>query len=222
MLQRLRDEDGQRRRSSAARSTRVNRQSIISISPSTRSMPSAKPVRPISRARRTKAGRLCQPPTMTAACPAPHSTALPCRQLLEAVRARKIDIIVVYKVDRLTRSLADFAKLVELFDEYDVSFVSVTQSFNTTTKHGAADPQRPAVLRAVRTRGYWRARPGQDRRLEAQGALGRRSGAAGLPQRRQEAGGRAGRGGARSEDLRGLSPARVHRSVGCLTQCRRA
>jgi DNA invertase Pin-like site-specific DNA recombinase len=44
--------------------------------------------------------------------------------------------IVVYKVDRLTRSLADFAKLVELFDEHQVSFVSVTQSFNTTTSMG--------------------------------------------------------------------------------------
>jgi site-specific DNA recombinase len=52
------------------------------------------------------------------------------------VRARKIDIIVVYKVDRLTRSLADFAKLVELFDAHDVSFVSVTQQFNTTTSMG--------------------------------------------------------------------------------------
>ncbi len=58
------------------------------------------------------------------------------QQLLEAVRARRIDIIVVYKVDRLTRSLADFAKLVELFDEHSVSFVSVTQSFNTTTSMG--------------------------------------------------------------------------------------
>src|SRR5271154_1313010 len=56
--------------------------------------------------------------------------------LLDQVRARKIDIIVVYKVDRLTRSLADFAKLVELFDEHDVSFVSVTQSFNTTSSMG--------------------------------------------------------------------------------------
>ena len=56
--------------------------------------------------------------------------------LLEEVRARKIDIIVVYKVDRLTRSLADFAKLVELFDEHEVSFVSVTQSFNTTSSMG--------------------------------------------------------------------------------------
>ena len=56
--------------------------------------------------------------------------------LLDAVRARKVDIIVVYKVDRLTRSLADFAKLVELFDESDVSFVSVTQAFNTTSSMG--------------------------------------------------------------------------------------
>jgi DNA invertase Pin-like site-specific DNA recombinase len=52
------------------------------------------------------------------------------------VKARKVDIIVVYKVDRLTRSLADFAKLVELFDAHGVSFVSVTQQFNTTTSMG--------------------------------------------------------------------------------------
>src|SRR6202522_3538215 len=56
--------------------------------------------------------------------------------LLDQIRARRIDIIVVYKVDRLTRSLADFAKLVELFDQHDVSFVSVTQQFNTTTSMG--------------------------------------------------------------------------------------
>ncbi len=56
--------------------------------------------------------------------------------LLDEVRSRKIDIIVVYKVDRLTRSLADFAKLVELFDAHGVSFVSVTQSFNTTSSMG--------------------------------------------------------------------------------------
>jgi site-specific DNA recombinase len=55
---------------------------------------------------------------------------------LDDIRARKIDVIVVYKVDRLTRSLADFAKLVELFDAHGVSFVSVTQQFNTTTSMG--------------------------------------------------------------------------------------
>src|SRR6266567_801164 len=58
------------------------------------------------------------------------------RQLLDDVHAGKVDVIVVYKVDRLTRSLADFAKLVELFDKHSVSFVSVTQQFNTTTSMG--------------------------------------------------------------------------------------
>ena len=58
------------------------------------------------------------------------------QRLLDDVRAGKIDVIVVYKVDRLTRSLADFAKLVELFDKHNVSFVSVTQQFNTTTSMG--------------------------------------------------------------------------------------
>ena len=52
------------------------------------------------------------------------------------MRERKVDVIVVYKVDRLTRSLADFAKLVELFDQHTTSFVSVTQAFNTTTSMG--------------------------------------------------------------------------------------
>jgi DNA invertase Pin-like site-specific DNA recombinase len=58
------------------------------------------------------------------------------QQLLEDIRAHRINVIVVYKVDRLTRSLVDFAKLVELFDAHGVSFVSVTQQFNTTTSMG--------------------------------------------------------------------------------------
>jgi site-specific DNA recombinase len=58
------------------------------------------------------------------------------QRLLDDVQAEKIDVIVVYKVDRLTRALADFAKLVELFDKHNVSFVSVTQQFNTTTSMG--------------------------------------------------------------------------------------
>jgi site-specific DNA recombinase len=58
------------------------------------------------------------------------------QQLLADVRTGKINTVVVYKVDRLTRSLADFAKLVELFDQYGVSFVSITQSFNTTSSMG--------------------------------------------------------------------------------------
>ena len=58
------------------------------------------------------------------------------QKLLADVRAGKINTVVVYKVDRLTRSLADFAKLVELFDQHGVSFVSITQSFNTTSSMG--------------------------------------------------------------------------------------
>src|SRR5215471_14289891 len=58
------------------------------------------------------------------------------QKLLADVRAHQVDIVVVYKVDRLTRSLADFAKLVELFDQHEVSFVSVTQAFNTTSSMG--------------------------------------------------------------------------------------
>src|SRR5207237_359484 len=56
--------------------------------------------------------------------------------LLTNVRERKVDMVLVYKVDRLTRSLADFAKLIELFDAHAVSFVAVTQQFNTTTSMG--------------------------------------------------------------------------------------
>jgi site-specific DNA recombinase len=58
------------------------------------------------------------------------------QKLLADIGEGRIDVVVVYKVDRLTRSLADFAKLVELFDSHKVSFVSVTQSFNTTSSMG--------------------------------------------------------------------------------------
>jgi site-specific DNA recombinase len=58
------------------------------------------------------------------------------QRLLADVRDGKIDVVVVYKVDRLTRSLSDFAKIVETFDKRNVSFVSVTQQFNTTTSMG--------------------------------------------------------------------------------------
>ena len=74
--------------------------------------------------------------TMTAAIPGASLDRPALQALLGAVRQRQIDVIVVYKVDRLTRSLADFAKLVELFDAHGVSFISITQSFNTTTSMG--------------------------------------------------------------------------------------
>jgi site-specific DNA recombinase len=58
------------------------------------------------------------------------------QQLLKDIDAGRVDVIVVYKIDRLTRSLADFAKLVEAFDAKSISFVAVTQQFNTTTSMG--------------------------------------------------------------------------------------
>ena len=58
------------------------------------------------------------------------------QRLLADIDAGKVNIVVVYKIDRLTRSLSDFAKLVEIFDKKNVSFVAVTQQFNTTTSLG--------------------------------------------------------------------------------------
>src|ERR1700742_3102178 len=58
------------------------------------------------------------------------------RRLLADIEAKRVDVVVVYKIDRLSRALMDFAKLVEVFDRNTVTFVSVTQSFNTTTSMG--------------------------------------------------------------------------------------
>src|SRR5471030_941915 len=58
------------------------------------------------------------------------------KQLLADIEGGLVDVVVVYKVDRLTRSLTDFARIVEVFDKSGVSFVSVTQAFNTTTSMG--------------------------------------------------------------------------------------
>src|SRR3981189_1015963 len=58
------------------------------------------------------------------------------KRLMADIEARRVDVIVVYKIDRLSRSLMDFARLVEVFDRQNVTFVSVTQSFNTTTSMG--------------------------------------------------------------------------------------
>src|SRR6266567_2352386 len=93
---------------------------------STRSMPNTTPPKPtLIRARYEDGGY------------SGGSTDRPAlQQLLADIRARRIDVVMVYKVDRLTRSLADFAKIVEIFDAAGVSFVSVTQQFNTTTSMG--------------------------------------------------------------------------------------
>lgn len=70
-----------------------------------------------------------------AACPAGLLSVRPSVPL-SSIREHKIDVVVVYKVDRLTRPLANFAKLIELFEAHGVSFVSVTRQFNITTSMG--------------------------------------------------------------------------------------
>ena len=70
-------------------------------------------------------------------------------RLLEDIRNGQVDVVVVYKVDRLTRSLADFAKMVEIFDGNGVSFVAVTQQFKHHYFDGAVDAQRAAVVGSI-------------------------------------------------------------------------
>ena len=70
------------------------------------------------------------------------------RRLLSDIDEGRIDVVVVYKVDRLTRSLADFAKMVETFDAHNVSFVSITQQFNTTASM-LPYPERSALVCAI-------------------------------------------------------------------------
>ncbi len=64
------------------------------------------------------------------------------QRLLSDIEDGLVDVVVVYKIDRLSRSLMDFSKLVEVFDRNNVTFVSVTQSFNTTTSMGRLIPIR--------------------------------------------------------------------------------
>ena len=99
-------------------------------------MPSARRPRPISRARPTRAGGCIKTHYDDGGLSGGTLERPALQTLLADIRARKVDVVVVYKVDRLTRSLADFAKLVEVFEAHGVSFVSVTQQFNTTTSMG--------------------------------------------------------------------------------------
>ena len=98
--------------------------------------------------------------------------------LLADVRAGKINILVVYKVDRLTRSLSDLAKIVGIFDAHNASFVSVTQQFHTTTS--ASDAQHAALVCPIRARDRRRAHPRQDRGVEEEGHVDGRQRAARL------------------------------------------
>jgi site-specific DNA recombinase len=130
------------------------------------------------------------------------------QRLLNDIRSRKIDVIVVYKVDRLTRSLADFAKLVELFDAHGVSFVSVTQQFNTTTSMGRltlnvllpfAQFEREVTSERIRDK---------IAASKTQGALGGWPPPPRLPEERWQDRGHRGRGRTGATDLPALPRAR--------------
>ena len=91
------------------------------------------------------------------------------QRLIREIEAGRVDTVVCYKIDRLSRSLTDFAKLVDVFERNSVTFVSVTQSFCTTTSMGRLTLKHPALVRAVRARARRRAHPRQVRRLPGQG-----------------------------------------------------
>ena len=95
------------------------------------------------------------------------------QRLLADMEAGKVDCIVVYKVDRLSRSLLDFAKMVETFDRHQVSFVSVTQLINTSTSMGRLMLNVLLVVRPVRAGDHFRTDAGQDRRRASQRESGR-------------------------------------------------
>ena len=103
---------------------------------STRSMPSASPARPYILSQRAE-GWLLVPDRYDDGGVSGGTLERPAlRRLLADIEVGKVDVIVVYKIDRLSRALMDFAKLVEVFDRHQVTFVSVTQAFNTTTSMG--------------------------------------------------------------------------------------
>ena len=168
------------------------------------STPSARPARPTSPARRPRAGCWCPTATTTAASPAPRWSGRRCKRLLADIEAGRVDVVVVYKIDRLSRALMDFAKLVEVFDRNNVTFVSVTQSFNTTTSMGRLTLNILLSLRPVRARGDRRAHPRQVRRLPQEGHVDGRLRAARLRRQGPQAGRQRGRGRDRSDDLRAL------------------
>ncbi len=101
---------------------------------STRWMPSARPAPPISPHR--LGWTLKDTAYDDGGISGGHMERPGLQALIQDIRGGQVDIVVVYKVDQLTRSLADFARLVEVFEKHEVSFVSVTQAFNTTSSMG--------------------------------------------------------------------------------------
>ena len=135
------------------------------------------------------------------------------QRLLADIEAGQVDVVVVYKIDRLTRSLVDFARLVEVFDR-NASPSSRHPVLQHHHQHGAADAQCAALLRAVRARGHRRAHPRQDRGLAQARHVDGRLRAARLRRQGPQAGGERGRGGDRAPHLRALRPDRLGDEAG--------
>ena len=109
------------------------------------------------------------------------------KRLMEDIEDGLVDVVVVYKIDRLSRSLADFAKLVEVFDRNSVTFVSVTQSFNTTTSMGRLTLNILLSFAQFERGGDGRAHPRQGRREPEEGDVDVRGAALRLSRREPEA-----------------------------------
>src|SRR5262245_31368305 len=120
----------------AALSTPANPPRRVWTKTSIPSTPSVKRPRPISRAKHAPAGSACPSATTMAASLAAISTDPPLQRLLADLVDGQVDCVLVYKVDRLSRSLLDFAKIMETFEAHQVAFVSVTQMFSTATSMG--------------------------------------------------------------------------------------
>ena len=135
------------------------------------------------------------------------------KRLLADIEAGKVDCVVVYKVDRLSRSLLDFARIMEVFEQQKVSFVSVTQQFNTATSMGRLVLNVLLSFAQFEREIIGGTHPGQDRRQPPQGQMDGRHADPGLrrgsirPQ--SQAGGQRRRGRPRPRDLRPVPEARI-------------
>ena len=131
------------------------------------------------------------------------------QRLLADIRAGKVDVVVVYKIDRLTRSLFDFAKIVEAFDARGVSFVSVTQQFNTTTSMGRLTLNVLLSFAQFEREVDRRTHPRQDRRLQEEGHVDGRPAVAWLRREKPQAGRQRGGGSHRRPYLPALCRAQI-------------
>ena len=131
------------------------------------------------------------------------------QRLIADIKAGKIDNVVVYKVDRLTRSLGDFAKIVEVFDRHRVSFVSITQSFNTTTSMGRLTLNMLLSFAQFEREVTGERIPRQDRSIQAEGHVDGRTAATRICGAGQKAGDRPRGGGDGPPHLPTLSRTRL-------------